>query len=244
MAEIERKAGATLWHQISDALTTEIADGHHAPGTRLPTEPELMRRFGVSRHTIRQAVAHLETRGLVRAEQGRGTFVHSGVLDYAISRRTRFSSNLITQHREPGGTLLVHETVPASESVANCLGLSQGTPVIHRRGLMTADGAPIELGDSFYPADRFPDFQAVRQRLPKTSDAFAYYGISDYRRIFTAVTARVPSAEEARFLKQPKSLPVMVVEKVDADGNGIPIIHSVGIWASERVRFTIDPNTF
>jgi GntR family phosphonate transport system transcriptional regulator len=101
MAVIERKAGAALWHQLGEALVAEIAAGKLPPGSRLPTEPELMKRFGVNRFTVRQALGHLETRGLVRAEQGRGTFVHKSVLDHAISRRTRFSRNLIEQGFEP-----------------------------------------------------------------------------------------------------------------------------------------------
>ncbi len=77
-----------------------------------------MQRFGVSRFTVRQALRRLEQRGLVRAEQGRGTFVHKGVLDYTLSKKTRFSQNMVDQGFEPGGELLIHEIIPASEHVA------------------------------------------------------------------------------------------------------------------------------
>ena len=97
METIDRKGGSALWHQIGEILAADIAAGTLAAGEKLPTEPELMQRFGVSRFTVRQALGHLEQRGLVRAEQGRGTFVHRGVLDYTLSKRTPFHKNLIEQ---------------------------------------------------------------------------------------------------------------------------------------------------
>jgi GntR family phosphonate transport system transcriptional regulator len=236
---IERKPGSVLWHQLGDALAAEIAAGRLAPGSRLPTEAELVKRFGVSRFTVRQALGHLESRGLVRAEQGRGTFVHKSTLDYAISPRTRFHRNLIEQGFEPGGELLLHEVIAAAERVADRLRIAEGMAVIHRRGLMTADGVPVELGDSFYPAERFPGFDAARRAHATITAALASYGIDDYERVSTSIQARMPTPEEARLLRQPKSLPVMVVDKVDADLDGVPFCFSSAVWSAERVSFTV-----
>lgn len=240
METIDRKSGSALWHQIGEILAADIAAGTFAAGARLPTEPELMQRFGVSRFTVRQALAHLEQRGLVRAEQGRGTFVHRGVLDYTLSKKTRFSKNLIEQGFEPGGELLVHEIVPASEHVAARLKLAPDIPVIRRRGVMTADGVPVEIGETYYPAERFPDFDKARLRYPTVTAALASYGIRDYERLSTEIEARMPSAEEARLLRQPKSVPVLVILKVDADSDGVPIAYAETIWSAERVTFKVD----
>ncbi|KAA0700380.1 phosphonate metabolism transcriptional regulator PhnF [Neorhizobium sp. P12A] len=240
MNMVDRKSGSALWHQIGEVLAAEIAAGTLSPGEQLPTEPQLMERFGVSRFTVRQALGHLETRGLVRAEQGRGTFVHKGALDYTLSRKTRFSRNLIEQGFEPGGELLLHAVIPAPTEVAFRLRIAEGTPVIHRRGVMTADGMPVELGNTFYPADRFPDFERVRRENPTISASLAVYGITDYDRQSTEIEARMPDAEEARLLRQPKSSPVLVVLKVDADKNGQPIAYSEGLWVAERVTFKLD----
>ncbi|AYG66728.1 MULTISPECIES: phosphonate metabolism transcriptional regulator PhnF [unclassified Rhizobium] len=240
METIDRKSGSALWHQIGEILAADIAAGTFAPGEKLPTEPELMQRFGVSRFTVRQALGHLEQRGLVRAEQGRGTFVHKGVLDYTLSKRTRFHKNLIEQGFEPGGELLVHEIVPATERVATYLKLAMGAPVIHRRGLMTADGIPVELGDSYYPAGRFPDFDKARSQYETISAALASYGVTDYERLSTEIEARMPTVEEARLLRQPKSVPLLIIRKVDADAEGLPITYSESIWSAERITFNVD----
>jgi GntR family phosphonate transport system transcriptional regulator len=236
---VTRKDGRALWQQIEQALAAEIDAGTMRLGDRLPTEPVLMQRFGVSRFTIRQAIASLERRGLVRAEQGRGTFVHRDVLSYPISRRTRFSRNLIEQGFDPGGLVLLQEVVAADEVVAAALHLTCGAPVAHRRGVGTANGTPIELASVYVPADRFPDFPTVRDRHATYTATFAAYGIADYVRVSTAIETRMPTADEARALRQPDSAPVLVVTRVDADMAGVPILFGQAVWSGERVVFEL-----
>src|SRR5262245_55865358 len=102
----ERTAGMALWRIIETTLATEISAGVFKPGDRLPTEAELARRFAVNRHTLRRAMAALADAGKVRIEQGRGTFVQENVIEYPVSRRTRFSEVLTAQHYHPRGELL------------------------------------------------------------------------------------------------------------------------------------------
>ncbi|HWS51684.1 MAG TPA: GntR family transcriptional regulator, partial [Microbacterium sp.] len=66
---------APLHEQIRTLLMHEIEDGAYGESGKLPPEPELCARFGVSRITVRRAVADLEEIGLVHRQQGRGTFV-------------------------------------------------------------------------------------------------------------------------------------------------------------------------
>lgn len=239
MSEVERKGGRLLWHQVGETLTSEILDGTFAPGERLPTEPALMKRFGVSRHTVRQALSNLEARGVVRAEQGRGTFVHRLALDYGISERTRFCQDLGARGLAAKGELLLHEVVPVTAGLAPDLNLEADEQIIHRRGIAFADDLPVELADSYYPAARFPGFAEVRARHAILSEAFAHYGISDYRRLSTEIGSRLPNAEEARLLRLPKSQPVLTIRKVDVDRDGNPLCLCHSIWPAERVSFAI-----
>ena len=76
------------WQQIAADLRADILAGRVAPGERLPNEQALAERFGVNRHTLRQAVQALAREGHVQVRQGSGTFVRELVLDYALQRRT------------------------------------------------------------------------------------------------------------------------------------------------------------
>ena len=236
---LTRKAGSALWHQVAEALAQDILGGAMAMESRLPTEPALMARFGVSRFTVRQAIASLEQRGLVRAEQGRGTFVRGPSLVYPISERTRFSRNLIEQGFDPGGELLSQVVVPAGPVVGERLGIPVWQSVVHRHGIGKADDIPIELADVFVPLNRFPDFAQRRNQHATYTATFASYGISDYRRASTLIEARMPDEREALLLRQPATVPVFVVTRLDTDLAGRPILFGRGVWSSERVSFEL-----
>ena len=74
MSMTERKRGKPAYQRLSDDLRAAIGEGRFGDGGRLPTEAELQREYGVSRHTIRQAFQDLVAEGLVYRVPGRGTF--------------------------------------------------------------------------------------------------------------------------------------------------------------------------
>src|ERR687895_1118525 len=74
-AAIDRRSPIPFYFQLTELLTREIEAGRWAVDDRLPSEPAICEGFGVSRTTVRQALAALESAGLIRREKGRGTFV-------------------------------------------------------------------------------------------------------------------------------------------------------------------------
>jgi GntR family phosphonate transport system transcriptional regulator len=112
-AEMERRSGVALWRQIADQIRLGIATGNLGSDGKLPPELTLSERFGVNRHTVRAAIAALVQEGVLRAEQGRGTFIETRrKLSYPIAKRTRFSTGLEGQVRERRSTLLAHVIEP------------------------------------------------------------------------------------------------------------------------------------
>jgi GntR family transcriptional regulator len=74
-ATIDRASPVPFYFQLAELLEEEIVSSRWVPGVRVPSETELCTRYGLSRTTIRQALARLEQEGLVSREKGRGTFV-------------------------------------------------------------------------------------------------------------------------------------------------------------------------
>jgi GntR family transcriptional regulator len=72
---LTRRLGASLHHQIFLVMRDQILSGRFGAAELLPTEDDLTRLFGVSRITVRTALARLESSGLIRRRQGVGTFV-------------------------------------------------------------------------------------------------------------------------------------------------------------------------
>lgn len=76
--QLDRNSDVPLYLQTRDLLMRRILDAEWDVGSLLPSEHELCTQLGISRGTLRQALAELEREGFVRREQGRGTFVLRG----------------------------------------------------------------------------------------------------------------------------------------------------------------------
>ena len=235
-----RRSGVAVWKQIADTLGTEIRDRAFTATGRLPSENELSTRFGVNRHTLRQAVAALQGDGLVRIEPGRGTFVQHELLDYVLSRRTRFSENLQRQGLLPSKQLLTAREMPAPERAAHELRLGTGDKVLMVEMLDEANEQPIALATAYYPAGRFAGLLDMLGRGTCTTDILRHFGVEDYVRAESRVTTQMPSVETARLLKQPLTRPVLCVECLDVDMAGRPIKYGETVFSGDRVQLVIN----
>jgi GntR family phosphonate transport system transcriptional regulator len=238
---LDRRAGIALWRQIGAAIEAAIRDGRHAPGQRLPTEAELSQAFRVNRHTIRRAMEELETRGIVRVEQGRGSFVAEDVLDYTIASRTRFSEWVRRHNKEPSGETVDLREVAADQACASALGIRRGGRVVRLERLGLADGRPVSLGLHQFSATRFPGLLAALRGAATITEALAAQGVSDYRRLSTKVSARLPTPSEAQLLRMPRNRPVLVTENINVDQSGAVVEYGVARYPTPRVQIVFEP---
>ena len=239
--QVDRDSPVPMWHQIELALIRDIQTGALPPGTRLPAEAEVAARFGVHRHTARRALATLAEKGAVRIRRGLGTFVEDAVIEYPISQRTRFTANLHQQNRLASHDLIDAVEQPAPSFAAEALELAPGTMVTMLQTLGRADGIPISLGSNYFPVARFPGFASLYRELRSITAVFDRFGIPDYLRRSTRITAVLPTEREASLLRQPKRDPLLAVESIDVDTAGHPISFSRFRFAGERVQFLVEP---
>jgi GntR family phosphonate transport system transcriptional regulator len=242
--ELVRRSGVALWRQIAEILEEGIRRGEPGPGVKLPTEHELAARFGVNRHTARQALSTLEESGLIRAEQGSGWFVKENVISYQVARQTRFSDNLSRQSRIPGREILSWREMPAAGAVAQALGLAEGEPVLRMDTTGMADGRCINVSTRYFPKRRFPMVVETYRELGSISKAMAQFGVRDYHRRRTVITARMPTVEEAHILGQSRNRPVLVSESINADDQGRAVEYGVTRFASDWVQISINAEGF
>ena len=239
--EVERGSGVAVWRQIGEALADDIRNKLYQPGEQLPPEPELATRFAVNRHTIRRAMGELELSGLVRIEQGRGTFVQEHAIDYAIGRRTRFSQNLAAQGMRGHTEILGCQELRAPE-IARHLGLARTAPVLHVQMCGRAEERTIDVAEHYFDPKRFPGLEDAVRDTQSISRALVKFGIADYTRKWSRITAAMPSAPVARLLNQPKTRPVLQVEALNVDIDGEPVQYSMTRFAGDWVQLTVADN--
>jgi len=236
-----RERGVALWRRIAETIGQEVASGALAPGARLPTEGQMSARFGVNRHTVRRALEELSRNGLVRVEQGRGSFVAEDVLDYTIGPRTRFSEWIRRHNKEPSGRTLDLREIPADSTIAAGLGLRAGARVVRLERLGLADGRPVSMGTHHFPAARFPKLLAALRAGMTITEALSEAGVADYRRQVTRVTARMPSEQEAALLALPRNRPLLITENVNIDASGAVVEFGISRYPTPRVQLVFEP---
>jgi GntR family phosphonate transport system transcriptional regulator len=236
-----RQDGISLWRQIASRLQHDIGAGVYPPGGRLPTEAELSHHFGVNRHTVRRALEELSRGGLVRVEQGRGSFVAEDVLEYAVEPRTRFSEWIRRHNMEPSGRLLQLKETAADSHVAGGLGIRSGSRVIFLERLGFADDRPVSLSQHYFPAARLRGLLDALRATPTITEALKAVGVSDYLRQITRVTARLPNTEEAELLRMPRNRPLLVTENVNVDRAGTVVEFGVSRYPTPRVQIVFEP---
>jgi GntR family phosphonate transport system transcriptional regulator len=239
MGEIERGRGVALWSQISGILAAEILKGQLRQGEQLPSGQELAARFNVNRHTVRRAIAALELRNLVRTEQGRGTFVQVQTMDYVISRRTRFTQNMRNLNVEADMEFLEEACELPPPQVAQALGLDRNEYAYRVETLDRADGHIVDYSTAYFPATRFPGLPAVYRRVRSVTRTLAEFGVADYERKHTRVSARLPDAATARLMKQQANRPVLYVQSINADTRGVPVQYGITRFSGDWVQLVL-----
>jgi GntR family phosphonate transport system transcriptional regulator len=233
-------SGVALWRQVADSIERGIADGTYAPGERLPGEMEIAEAHRVNRHTVRRALATLAERGFVRAERGSGTYVEMPRLAYPLRSRTRFSEIVGAGGREPRGQLIAASEEPATRELARQLGLKTGAALIRIEALRLADRTPICVGTTWLAAERFPEAGRIYERVRSMTKLLTHYGVRDYRRAATRVTAGIVDATDAVRLDLALGRPVLVVDSTDVDADGKPLLTTHARFAAERVEFVVE----
>jgi GntR family transcriptional regulator len=238
--QIVRGPGTTVHGQIEDWLAGEIAVGALVPGDRLPTEKDLAAWFGVSRMTLRHALAELARRGLVTRTVGRhgGTFVAAPKLEQDLTTLAGFSEQLRRHGVVAGARVLTATERPAGPAAGQALQIGEQDPVYEVRRIRLADGRPIAVERSLFPAARFPGM------LDCPLDGSLYellevtYGLRPHRarEIMEPVTA---DAREAEALGVPEGAPLMLVERTAYARSGEPLEYARDLFRGDRTRVVL-----
>lgn len=236
-----RQEGVALWRQIANALRQEIVSGGRVPGEQLPTEAALAARFAVNRHTVRRAIEELSRAGLVRVEQGRGSFVAEDVIDYLVAPRTRFSEWVRRHNKEPSGQVVQLRELAADATVGAALHLRPGGKVVLLERVGFADDRPISLTSHYFPATRLRGVMEALRTAAGITEALKAVGVLDYVRQSSRVSARMPNAEEAELLRMARTRPLLVAENINVDRAGQVVEYGVGRYPTPRVQIVFEP---
>ncbi|MFC7411297.1 GntR family transcriptional regulator [Hydrogenophaga atypica] len=140
-----------LYARLRDALRGDILAGRLRVHDKLPSEHELVQAHGVSRITVRQALADLQREGLITRLQGKGAYVSAPRTTQALQRLEGLGEALSAHGQAVHSQRLSMKRLKGSPDVVSALQLSPGSEVYQLRTLRYVDRLPVSLNESHYP---------------------------------------------------------------------------------------------
>lgn len=240
---LHRDIRLPLYFQVRDTVLEEIKSQGLNPGERLPTEAELEQRYGVSRATIRQALAELESEGRVTRIQGKGTFVAIPKIQH-VPLLTSFSELLRSQGYEPSHRILESRRLDAPPPVAEDLGVAVGTPCRFLRRLLLANGRVVGVSETWLSPhairghdELFESDQLAAGSLYELLQGPAV-GLILHGAVET-ITAEIADDAIAALLKCATGDPVLTVKRVSTDLSDRPVESTRLVFASTRYEYRV-----
>ncbi|TYC53912.1 GntR family transcriptional regulator [Rhodobacterales bacterium] len=146
-------AQSPKYQEIGNILMEAIVSGDYPPGSYLPSESALMKRFGVSRVTIRLALNILRDASLIIGHQGKGYFVCTLQAVQDLGRLQGFGELMAPLGVETRSEVLSGEIVPAPAAAAAALNIRRGEDIVKIRRTRIAAGEPMSIDVSYFPLE-------------------------------------------------------------------------------------------
>lgn len=224
------------YRQISDRLASMITDA--VPGTRVPSEPEIVARLGVSRATATQALHDLEQRGLVVRRQGKGTFVADSERVIRTNRTgtlPSFSEDLRKAGRSTRERVIALDVAGALEEVATALAIRVGQEVWRIERVIVSDGEPVVHLVSWLP---WAVFGTLTRKEIEQSSLYEQLRTADGSPLRPCAadeswSAETAPAATAALLELPTDRPVMKVVRTAFLHDGTAAEHSIAYVRGE-----------
>ena len=227
-----RKSSASA--QVRRNLVRYIKEGRFT-GPRLPSEDDISSMFGVSRITVRDALANLENSGYVSRLQGRGTVINRTIcsLTGRISEGRPFDALIRAQNMVPSMAASTVKKLPITPEIKKALQTGAGEMYQVER-LFLGNGDPLILLDSYLtgdlldsPVDGAPTLERLQERIFSPNLAYDLVTIHPIQ----------ASAHLAGKLGLPVGLPMLMFETISMDQAERPLLVNHEFYHPDKIRF-------
>ena len=214
----------------------EIISRSLAPHNALPSERELMTMYGVSRMTVRAAIARLVEEGRVYNVHGSGTYVGSVDSFSKTPKLTSFTEDMTSRGYAPSSHALTLERINVDEEIARRLEIPVGTECTHLRRLRLADNNPMAIEDVYLPRSVLEI-----EQLHLDQSLYAQLTASGHEvyRAEQEIQAITLDDDDCRLLAVPRKSAALRVERVSTSRHGQLVEFASTIYRADRYNFHI-----
>ncbi len=236
-SRIDPDSFAPAYMQLARILHGAIMQGTLKPGERIPSEGELADQYSLSRMTVRRAIGTLAERGLVRGEQGRGTFVVGPQVEGGIFLIPDFHEEMKAQGLDSTVKLLKVEVLSARVAVAEQLQIARTERVIYLERLLEAEGEPRVLDRKYIRFDSSQPLLEAELGYGADEELFAHNPELVTVRSELSLAATVLRPREAELLEGAEGAPAFCMEQLIFAANELRVAWGWLIYRGDRFRF-------
>jgi DNA-binding GntR family transcriptional regulator len=222
--------------QITELLRNRIVKGQYRPNGRLPSEPDLSRWLGVSRATIRTALATLAAEGLIIRRRGAGTFVNKQAIEIASSTSWDFTKLIENSGR--AALIRVHsveQRLPTKDE-AFVLQIDVNQEVISLTRVIEADGFPAIYSINVMPVSLVQVTHNADAYKEPIFDFLAKYCGQEYDFCIVEVTGVQADAQIAKVLHVEEGVAIIRLEEVFYNCQGLPLFWAINFFNGKEMR--------
>jgi len=237
--KIDAQSDTPIYYQLYSYLKEAILSGEYMPGQCIPSENEMMAQYGVSRVTVRRAVADLEQDGLLKRYRGKGSVVLEK--KSVTSLDSLFSFTEMAQRRGQRGTYIVlsTEVKNADIKISRELNIPTNSPVFELKRLFLLNGRISVLTDAYIPYKE--EWANVYKEYDENTSVFGRFQengtVIDYAEETLEVIT--PSTEVRRALYLRDNIQVVYSIHKTYDVSGSIIVYTESYIASDKFKYTI-----
>jgi GntR family transcriptional regulator len=231
----------SIANQVDEILIQRIREGLYLPGSRMPSESELSDELGVSRATVRTALAKLAANGFILRKQGDGTYVNEHVHETSAHFGNLWDlAELISGNGySPSIRFLSMKRRPATEKEALVLALEEGDELICLRRLFYADQQAVILADNAIPFSLLCEpIENIDGKL-HIRDIFDQYFHQKISFVLTDIRSTVMGADAREFLSGEADRAILQLQTIFYAKNNMPLALGVNIFDDSFLHLSL-----
>lgn len=244
--ELEKNVPIPLYYQIEQYLREQIESGELKPGDQILTEEKLRLKFGVSRATVRRAIADLVYEGLLERNYSKGTIVKQPKITQGLFEATSFTSDIMKQGKVITTKILEFKKISGYKAINRMLQLDKNDLLHMIKRVRYVDDVPVCVEETYMPVKLLPDLSPEFFTEEGLNQSTYHVLREHYNLVITHIddtmSAEAAGEKDAILLDIPNNSPVLLRQRISYDSWDRPLAYSNGRYIIQ-INFSFNSNT-
>ena len=226
---VKNNTAIPLYAQLKEKIISDINNETLKYGDKIETEQEIMKKYNLSRITVRRAISELVAEGYLIKKQGKGTFVIKNKIERKIINTSdslkimSFTKELKENNIKASSKIIELKIIPGIEEFNQKLGLTKNSKLIFMKRVRYANDSPMTIEENYFSYDKFKGLLEEKIEGSLYELLEKKYNVIPTRSSRQEIEIVKSDEEQSKLLNIPTFEPLFYFSGVTYDENDIPI---------------------